>query len=247
MIKKKIICFDLDGTLTESKTDITSEMVGLLAKLQKIKKVAIIGGASFKQFHKQFLRYITYHNNLYILPTSGASFYKYENNNWTPVYQLKLTPQEKTKIFEAFERTFVDINYHHPEKTYGEIIEGRECEVVFSTLGQEAPLAERQDLKYDRRSEIIKSLMKYLPEFKISLSGINSIDVTRLGIDKGYAIEQIEKYFKVSKEEMVFVGDAIYAGHNDFAVVREDIDVVKVSGPADTKKFILSILPKMDA
>ena len=239
---KKIICFDLDGTLTESKTDIDSEMVDLLAQLQKIKKVAVIGGASFKQFQKQFLSHLNYFENLFILPTSGASFYKYENNNWTPIYQLKLTLPEKTKIFEAFEKTFKDINYRHPAKTYGEIIEDRECEVVFSTLGQKAPLAERLALKYDRRSEIVEVLQRYLPKFKISLSGVNSIDVTRTGIDKGYAIEQMEKYFKVSKEEMMFVGDAIYEGRNDYAVVRTGINTVKVTGPAATKKFIKYLL-----
>ncbi len=244
---KKVICFDLDGTLTESKTVITSEMADLLAQLQKIKKVAVVGGASFKQFQKQFINHLKSFDNLYILPTSGASFYKFENNSWQAVYQLLLTPNEKKQIFEAFEKTFVDIHYQNPVKTYGEIIEDRECEVVFSTLGQKAPLAQRLALKYDRRPEIINSLKKYLSKFKISMSGVNSIDVTRIGIDKGYAIEQIEKYFKLSKEEIVFVGDAIFEGRNDFAVVRTGIDTVKVSGPAETKKFIKSLLTKKDA
>lgn len=240
---KKIICFDLDGTLTESKTDIDVEMVGLLQQLQKVKQVAVIGGASFKQFEKQFLRYITYHNNLYILPTSGASFFKYENNTWKRVYQLKLTSLEKAKIFEAFDQTFKEIDYHHPSKTFGPIIEVRdECEVAFSILGQQAPLSERLALKNDRRPEIIKSLQPKLTDFKISLSGVNTIDVTRIGIDKGYAIEQISKILNVSIAEMIFVGDAIYEGRNDYTVVRTGVDTVKVSGPADTKRFINTVL-----
>ena len=239
---KKIICFDLDGTLTESKTDIAPQTVDLLAELQKIKIVSVIGGASFKQFEIQFLRYITYHNNLYILPASGASFYQFEDNEWQEIYKLKLSENEKQQIFEAFRKTFLDINYNDPPITYGEIIEDRECEVVFSTLGQRAPLAERLALKYDRRPEIINSLKKYLSKFKISMSGVNSIDVTRIGIDKGYAIEQIQKYFDVNLDEMVFVGDAIYEGRHDFAVVRTGIETVKVTGPADTMKFIKSLI-----
>ena len=142
---KKVICFDLDGTLTESKTDITSEMTNLLAELQKIKIVAVIGGASFKQFEKQFLRYITYHNNLYILPTSGASFYKYENGQWCLIYKRILSQAEEKNILEAFDQTFKEINYQSPTKTYGPIIEVREeCEVAFSVLGQLAPLSERK-------------------------------------------------------------------------------------------------------
>lgn len=240
---KKIICFDLDGTLTESKTDIDSEMVELLSQLQKIKKVAVIGGASFRQFEKQFLNHLKYFENLFILPTSGASFYKYADGDWQIVYKLALTPEEKKQIFEAFEKTFKEINYQPPAKTYGQIIEERDgCEIVFSTLGQEAPLSERQNIKYDRRPEIINSLIKYLPKFKISLSGVNSIDVTRMGIDKGYAIEQIQKYFDTKIDEMIFVGDAIYEGKNDFAVVRTGIETVKVSDATDTKRFIQSLL-----
>ncbi|MBI5358660.1 HAD-IIB family hydrolase [Candidatus Amesbacteria bacterium] len=239
---KKVICFDLDGTLTESKTVITSEMAELLAKLQKIKKVVIIGGASFSQFQKQFTSHLNYFDNLYIMPTCGAAFFKYENNKWTPIYQLHLSPVEKKKIYEAFDQAFVDIDYHNPELTYGQIIENRDTEISFSTLGQEAPLSTRKSLKYDRRPEIITRLKIYIPEFSIALSGTNTIDVTRYGIDKGYAIEQLGEYFDVSIGDMVFVGDAIYEGRNDYAVVRTGIDTVLVSGPADTQRFIKSLL-----
>jgi HAD superfamily hydrolase (TIGR01484 family) len=239
---KKLIAFDLDGTLTESKTEIDAEMVDLLTKLQKKFKVAVIGGASFKQFQKQFLNYHTDYENLYIMPTSGASLYKYENNKWQVMYQVLLTPDEKQQIFDAFEKVFTEINYQHPAKTYGQIIEDRECEIVFSTLGQQAPLEARRNLAQDRRPEIVATIKKYLAQFKVALSGINSIDVTRLGIDKGFAIEQLETILQITKEEITFVGDAIYEGRNDFAVVRTGVELVRVSGPIETKRFIKSLL-----
>lgn len=241
---KKIICFDLDGTLTESKTDIAPEMVSLLERLQKIWKVAVIGGASITQFQKQFTSHLSYFENLYILPTCGAAFYKYETNSWVPIYSLSLDQKEKDQIFKAFEKVFKEIEYKNPPITYGQLIEDRDTEVSFSILGQEAPIAERLALKpeYDRRKEIITGLKKYLSGFEFSISGTNTIDVTRLGIDKGYAIEQIQKYFDTKIDEMVFVGDAIYEGRNDFAVVRTGIETLKVSGPADTQRFIESLL-----
>jgi HAD superfamily hydrolase (TIGR01484 family) len=241
---KKVVAFDLDGTLTESKTDIDSEMVSLLARLQKIKKVAVIGGATLKQFQKQFVDYLDCFENLFLLPTSGASFFKYENSSWQPIYQLFLTDEEKRQVFDAFEKTFKDLNYHNPEKTYGEIIEDRGTEIAFSTLGQQAPLEARKALKpdEDRRPEIIASLRSYLPNFKITLTGINTIDITRMGIDKGFAIEQIAKVLEVTIPEIIFIGDAIFADRNDFEIVRTGVDFVRVSGPADTKRFIQSLL-----
>ena len=52
---KKIIAFDIDGTLTASKTSITESMANLIKKLIEEKKVIAIAGGSFKQMQTQFL------------------------------------------------------------------------------------------------------------------------------------------------------------------------------------------------
>ena len=55
MENKKLIVFDLDGTLTESKAQLGLGMSEILAKLLEKKEVAIISGGAYKQFEKQFL------------------------------------------------------------------------------------------------------------------------------------------------------------------------------------------------
>lgn len=52
---KKIIAFDVDGTLTVSKSDITVSMAELLKKVIAQKVVVAITGGSFKQLQTQFL------------------------------------------------------------------------------------------------------------------------------------------------------------------------------------------------
>lgn len=52
---KKLVVFDLDGTLAPSKSVIDPEMSDLLSQLLKKKKVAIISGGALKQFESQFL------------------------------------------------------------------------------------------------------------------------------------------------------------------------------------------------
>lgn len=52
---KKLIVFDLDGTLAESKSPLDAEMAELLASLLEIVKVAIISGGAWPQFEKQLL------------------------------------------------------------------------------------------------------------------------------------------------------------------------------------------------
>lgn len=252
MIKnKKLIVFDLDGTLTESKKKLDSEMAGLLRKLLLKKEVAVIGGGSCEQFQKQFLAFLKGSpaelKNLYLFPTSGASFYCWKNEKWQKVYEEKLTTSEKRKIQKAFQLAFEEISYIDPAKVYGEIIEDRGSQITFSALGQIAPLKakEKWNEKTDRRQEIKKSLERFLPEFEIRLGGLTSIDVTHHGIDKAYGIRQIMKSLKARKDDLLFVGDALYEGGNDFPVKKEGIEAVAVKGPDETKKLIKLILKRL--
>jgi phosphomannomutase len=52
---KKLIVFDLDGTLAESKSSVDAEMSELLHELLAIVKVAVISGGDWSQFEKQLL------------------------------------------------------------------------------------------------------------------------------------------------------------------------------------------------
>ena len=49
----KLVAFDLDGTLTESKLSINQRMADKLTELSKVTKVAIISGGAFPQFASQ--------------------------------------------------------------------------------------------------------------------------------------------------------------------------------------------------
>lgn len=50
---KKLIVFDLDGTLAPSKSPLDAETLALLHELLGIVKVAIISGGAWAQFEKQ--------------------------------------------------------------------------------------------------------------------------------------------------------------------------------------------------
>lgn len=246
---KKIIAFDLDGTLSVSKTAIDDEMSALLCALLKKKKAAVVTGGTFNQLKKQLLSHLVCNNNslfknLVILPTSGSSFYIYDKGQWRSVYNNELTAEEKNSIMEAFAKAFKKINYAQPLKTYGQIIEDRKTQITFSALGQRTPVEKKEqwNAKKDRRQEIRSALEQYLPKFEVRIGGLTSIDITKKGIDKAYAIEQIIKQCNTTKNDIVFVGDAFYEGGNDFAVITTGVDTIAVNGPEDTKKLIRDII-----
>lgn len=74
---KRLIVFDLDGTLAQSKAALDDEMAALFGRLLGVIRVAIISGGDFPQFQKQVIDRLPSSSdvgNLSILPTSGTKF-----------------------------------------------------------------------------------------------------------------------------------------------------------------------------
>ena len=244
---KNLIVFDLDGTLAESKSEMDSEMSLLLQELLKIKSVAVMSGGKYQQFQKQFLKSLNCEEHLlkklFLFPTCATQFYKYEDD-WIKVYSEELSKEEKEKIINSFHKVFKDINYQMPKEIHGEMLEDRLSQITFSALGQQAPIKEKKnwDPQQTKRKKITKALTNYLPEMEIKIGGTTSIDVTKKGIDKAYGIRQIEKYLKFKKQEMLFIGDALYKGGNDEPVKKEGVDCIAIKTLEDTKQIIKSII-----
>ncbi len=250
MESAKIIVFDLDQTLTESKMPLDEEMSGLLSRLLKKKKVAIISGAGFFQFENQFLKYL--HSdlallpNLYLLPTSGAALYEYKDK-WTCVYRNNLTDIDKKKIFDAFEVTFLETGFKKEPTIYGVLIEDRDSAITFSGLGSLAPfeIKSKWDPDHAKRDILVASLRKKLPGFSVKIGGTSSIDVTGIGIDKAYGVMELINRLGYNKNDIFYIGDALFPGGNDSSIIPLGIgyDWVK-AGVKDTKKFLRDFLSK---
>ena len=77
---KKLIVFDLDGTLAPSKSSLAPQTASLLHDLLGIIKVAVISGGAWTQFEKQLLTDLPKNSclaNLSLLPTCGTKFFLY--------------------------------------------------------------------------------------------------------------------------------------------------------------------------
>ena len=244
---KKLIIFDLDGTLAESKSKVDEEMSALLSALLKEKEVAIISGGAYAQFEKQLLGNLSCEEDelkkLHIFPTCGASFYRFDKG-WSCFYKEVLSAEEKNKIIEAFKIALPLGGYKQPDSIYGETIEDRETQISFSALGQLAPVDLKKvwDPDSARRLRIKKFLDPLLPNFSVRVGGATTIDITKKGIDKAYGIGQMEKHLGFSRDEMLFMGDALFPGGNDYPVKEAGVDCIHVSGPAHTKDEIGKVL-----
>jgi phosphomannomutase len=246
---KKLVIFDLDGTLAESKAAIDEEMVKILDALIDVTKVAIISGGDWPQFEKQVLSNLTNKKafkNLFILPTCGTKFYQYKSE-WKKLYSEDFTADEKKKIITSLNAAVEEQGFK-PEKTWGEQIEDRGSQITYSALGQEAPLKEKKgwDPGFAKRKEIQKALAVTIPEFSVNLGGTTSVDITKPGIDKAYGIKKLRDVLDIKKKEMLFIGDAIFPGGNDYPARETGVATISVKDPGETKRVVAGIIACLD-
>ena len=246
---KKLIVFDLDGTLAESKSSLDDEIAKLLVALLGIVKVAIISGGNWPQFEKQVLLKLPndiYLKNLSLLPTDGAKFYQYKSG-WENLYSEDLTAEEKEKIIDSLKKA-IDLSGFKPERFWGELIEDRGSQITLSALGQQAPLEEKKswDQDFAKRKQVKAILDNFIPEFSIRLGGTTSIDITKPGIDKAYGIGKLRDTLGITIDEMIFIGDALLVGGNDYPAVEAGVVSIQVRGPEETKRVIEAIIACLD-
>ena len=121
---KKLIVFDLDGTIAESKSSLDDEMSAHLRDLLSIVKVAVISGGDWPQFEKQLVSNLTRDanlENLSLLPTCGTKFYKY-GSTWEEIYSENFTDEEKAKIVGTLQEAIGSLGFN-AEMIWGELIE----------------------------------------------------------------------------------------------------------------------------
>ena len=242
---KKLIVFDLDGTLAESKAPLDPEMGTLLSVLLGIVKVAVISGGNWPQFERQLLSGLApgaHLKNLSLLPTCGTKFFQYAGS-WEKVYSEDFTADEKDKIFSSF-KTVIGIMDFNAAKTWGEVIEDRGSQITFSALGQQAPIEAKKmwDPDFAKRKKMKALLDQRIPEFSVRLGGTTSVDVTKPGIDKAYGIRKLRDALGVPIGEMIFVGDALFPGGNDYPAKEAGVVSIRVRDPNETKRVIEAVI-----
>ncbi|MEO7624383.1 MAG: HAD-IIB family hydrolase [Candidatus Saccharimonadales bacterium] len=253
---KKLIAFDLDGTLADSKSPATARMTELLRQLLDKFHVCVISGGKFEQFEKQLLNSLQAEpaqlQKLHLMPTCGTRYYTYDaaSKGWQQQYAEDFTETEKQTIINALNKGFDDLHYR-ADKTYGESIEDRGSQVTFSVLGQDIvdELGEEGvRIKHDwdpdnsKKLELRDYIAPLIPDFEVRVGGVTSIDVTKLGIDKAYGMKKLTEILSISKGDILFMGDRLQEGGNDYPVKAMGIDSLQVSHWQDTANALEAIL-----
>lgn len=248
-MRRKLIAFDLDDTLAITKSPISDRMSELLCRLLERYEVCIISGGKFEQFQKQVIGRLEINGQLlrklHIMPTCGTRYYRYDDvrREWNQEYAEDLTSEQKQRIVDVLTAGAKELGYWEA-KPYGDIVEDRGSQITFSALGQLAPAEEKY--KWDPDGKKKHALRDYaapvLDDLEVRVGGTTSVDVTRIGIDKAYGMDKLMQELEMSKEEILFIGDKLEEGGNDYPVKAMGIDTISVERWEDTALVIEGIV-----
>lgn len=249
----RAVIFDLDGTLTESKSFLEPEMGALLARLLLKMPVAIMSGGAYQQFEKQLLAGMpAFANfaNLFLFPTSASTCYTWKDNAWQHLYHNPFSEEERTRVLEALNESLKETGLDKPPpQLWGPQVEDRGSQITWSALGQQAPIEMKKIWDPDRakRKPLQQALIKRLPGFSIRANASNSIDITREGMTKAYGVRRFSEIMNAPIESMLYVGDALFPGGNDEIVKTTPILTQQVFGPKETAKVIEKLIDDADS
>lgn len=247
---KKLIAFDLDDTLAISKAAISDRMSGLLVKLLDSYDVCIISGGKVEQFHIQVIDRIEatpqHFTRMHLMPTCGTRYYQYDKakNDWQLQYAEDLSDAEKKEIIDVLESSARELGLW-PENPAGEVIEDRNSQVTYSALGQKATPEDKyawSEKHAEAKLQLRQLVADRLPNLEVRLGGSTSVDVTRIGIDKAYGMQKLMAATGLKKEEILFIGDKLGEGGNDYPVKAMGIDTIQVDKWEDTAFVLEGIL-----
>jgi phosphomannomutase len=248
----RVVAFDLDDTLTVSKAEIEPRMADLLARLLERVDVCIISGGRFEQFELQVLKHLpidtAQRTRLHLMPTCGTRYYRWRDTGWRQVYAEDFSPAEKRRVAGALRAAAQELGLWETT-AWGEIIEDRGSQVTYSALGQAAPPEAKYawDPDGSKKRRLRDRVAAELPDLEVRSGGSTSIDVTRKGIDKAYGMRKLIAYLDLSPERILFIGDRLEEGGNDYPVKATGIGCLAVDGwpeTADTIERLLTADPR---
>lgn len=226
------IFFDMDGTVTRSRTRITEEMHSALTKLHRSgRDVIIISGANFEQISSQV--------------TDITGFFLAQNGNHavkTPeaetLWEERLSGKERNEIMDH-----IALLPRFPVKDGNDLMHDRGSQIAFSFIGHHEDIEKKEafDPGGKKRAAILMEHPLISNTVEARIGGTTTLDYFRKGRDKGFNVRRLIELQGWDKDESVYIGDALFPGGNDEAVIGV-IDTISVKNPEETLQKISTIL-----
>ncbi len=246
-----LVAFDLDDTLAPSKSPLPESMLEQLIALLERRPICIISGGQYGQFRAQILDRLPESTapllaRLHLMPTCGTQYWTFQHGEWVQQYAENLEEAERQDALRIVEEEARRLALWESE-TWGPILEDRGSQVTFSALGQEAPVEAKKawDPDGSKKEELRVAVAARLPQLEVRSGGSTSVDITRRGIDKAYGMRKLAELTGIPAGEMLFIGDRLDEGGNDFPVIAVGVRTHAVRDWQDTVEVVARLIPSL--
>ena len=259
---KKIVLFDMDGTLTEPRQKFDETILGdsLYFLTNSGIDIGIVTGSGLEYLREQMgawldesaCRYSTH-----LFPCNGTQYLKppkRKTESHQLVHSVSMEQQIGSENYRELIKELIGMQYDmadRPIPLSGHFIDYRDSMINWCPIGRDATFEKRNkfveldsklNLRIDQLIELnnqiealgLKSLVS------VKLGGDTSFDIYPRGWDKTYALAHLQDY------EVWFVGDRCEPSGNDYELYKHcGAQGFKSSGPASTKEIIDNISKKI--
>lgn len=233
--------FDLDKTLTKSRTPMETAHQDVFERLCRERDVVVVTGGTVEQIQEQITP--RFNGQYFTLAQSGnQAIAKDGSTLWDEKLndqQIAAAMQFIAKLREYFGITVRDEN---------DIIENRGAQIAYSVLGFHENIEKKYAFDPDekKRQEALAHFAAEVAELanigvEVVPAGTTNFSFIPAGKHKGFNVRRLREREGWEKSECIYVGDALFPGGNDY-VVEGVVPTHLVKDPDDTFAFIKEML-----
>jgi HAD superfamily hydrolase (TIGR01484 family) len=228
MAAKRLVCIDLDGTLTQHRSPLEKENREVLEKLMRRYKCVMVGAGNAPRIYKQMGNF-----PIEIIGNYGMQESKIVDGEFRIVKQVTNTVD---KAFFAEKTDYLRKKYGYTEFAGNSVEFHPSGMVTFALLGTKADRADKLVFDRDRakRRKMYPEVLKIFKDYSVYIGGTTSFDIAPLRYNKYDAVLDYAKRNGYTLDEIVFIGDDLEDGGGDSHVRIKGMDFIQI---VDYKRF----------
>ncbi len=237
----KVIALDLDGTLTQHKTQLEEKNRKTLDLLGMQYRMLMVGAGQCTRIFMQMDRY-----PIDIIGNYGLQYGRYDASarKLVTVFNKSL-PCDREEVAGKITKLRKILGR---EQFTGDTVEFHDsgC-VTFPLLGTGAPLDKKLSFDPDRaiRRIMYPEVVNAFPEYRVFIGGSSSFDMAPAPYDKYYALDEYCRSEGLCHENVLYIGDDYGIGGNDEAVYRSDFPFLPMDDYRNFPAAVAALLPAL--
>ena len=219
---KKLIAFDLDGTLTAPKQPLSPENRAVLDTLAARYEIIMAGAGNCKRIYNQMGGY----------PITIVGNYGMEESRIVDG-EIRIVREEKAPADRKFfDRKCMELRKKYGYTSYkGDPLEYHESGMVtFGLLGTKPEQADKLAFDPDKvkRRAMLPEVQEVFKDYSVFIGGTTSFDITPRQYNKYDAVMRYASEHGYTKDQILFVGDDFADGGNDSQIRLGGMDYIRI-------------------